>query len=196
MKATSALLHSRPLAEENASRIAVVAALSATSMLFASLASAYIVRRSFADWQVAAASWPWVLLLFGVGASATVELASRLGGPGGQMASPEPARQRRAGRRALAGLAAISALYLAGALGVIGSIAQSESGLSRPHDAFIVLLLGVHVVHALLGGAFSVRLLRTPGHEPTAHAWLLVRLVTHFLTLLLLAILALLFFPR
>ncbi len=55
---------------ETASRVAVVAALAATTMLFASLASAYLVRRSFPDWTAPApVPWPFVLLGCGTWAS-------------------------------------------------------------------------------------------------------------------------------
>lgn len=167
------------VAEANATRIAVVAAVSATCMLFASLASAYLVRRSFADWQAAEASWPWALIALGIGASAAVEVASRSRGAGR--------------RRALAALAATSALYLAGALIVIGSIVRGESGLARPHDAFIALLLGVHVAHAILGGGFAFRALRIAEGGPGSDGIFLARMVTHFLTILLAGVLFLLF---
>lgn len=165
--------------ETHATRIAVVAAISATGMLFASLASAYLLRRSFADWQAAAASWPWALMALGFGASGAIEIASRSDG----------ARRRRA----LRALAATSALYLAGAVIVIQSLVRGESGLARPHDAFIALLLGVHVAHAILGGGFAVRALRSKDGGPSPDGVFLARLVTHSLTFLLAGVLFLLF---
>ena len=67
----------RSQAEQSALRVAVVAALSATMMLFASLASALLVRRAFEDWRPASAVWPWILLGFGLAASAGMEVAAR-----------------------------------------------------------------------------------------------------------------------
>jgi len=169
-------------AEQSALRVAVVAALAATMMLFASLASALLVRRAFEDWRPAAATWPWILLGFGLAASAGMEIAAR-----------------SHGRRRVAGFAILgfsSSLYLAGALFVLGSLAFGENGLSRPHDAFIVLLLGVHVLHAILGTAFSARVLRAASGESSGAGLALARLVTHFLTAVLVFILALLFIPR
>ena len=173
---------SRSQAEESALRVAVVAALSATMMLFASLASALLVRRSFEDWRPAAAAWPWILLGFGLAASVGMEIAARSQG------------RRRATGFAILGLS--SSLFLAGALFVLGSIVSGEPGLSRPHDAFIALLLGVHVLHAVLGTAFSARVLRAASGESSETGLALARLVTHFLTAVLVFILALLFIPR
>jgi heme/copper-type cytochrome/quinol oxidase subunit 3 len=163
---------------ESATRIALVAALSATSMLFASLASAYLVRRSFADWRPARAWWPFVLLTFAFAASWGIEVATR------------NQALRRAG---LMGLALGSGLYLLGALSVIGSVVSGASGLTMPFNAFVVLLLGVHAVHAILGGAFAFWILRAETSGPSHHALSLARGLTHFLTALLCAIVFLLF---
>lgn len=166
----------RPPALEAATRVAVVAALSATTMLFASLVSAYLVRRSFADWRPAPAWWPAMLLASAFAASGGVEVAAR--GEGSR---------RRLG---FMGLVLASALYLAGALAVIASVTSGEGGLGMPFNAFVALLLSVHVAHAILGGAFAAWILRT-GLPETALE--LARLVTHFLTALLCAIVFLLF---
>lgn len=160
---------------ESASRVGVVAALAATTMLFASLASAYLVRRSFPDWtEPALVPWPFALLACASWASMGIEAACRSEG--------------RLRRRGLINLAGASALYLTGAIAVIASIARGEGGMTVPHQAFVALLLGVHVVHALLGGAFSFLAIRVPDQGLS-----LVRLVTHSLTTLLLAIFFLLF---
>jgi heme/copper-type cytochrome/quinol oxidase subunit 3 len=164
---------------ENATRVAVVAALSATTMLFASLVSAYLVRRSFADWRPAPALWPVALLAFALAASGGMEIAAR--GEG------------RARRIAFAGVASASALYLLSALAVIASVVFAEGGLGLPFNAFVVLLLGVHVVHAILGGVFAFRILRAGPDGASENALVLARLVTHFLTALLCAIVFLLF---
>jgi len=175
---TTAIATARSRDFESATRIAVVAALSATSMLFASLASAYLVRRSFADWRPSPALWPFVLLAFAFAASGGIEVAARNEG------------RRREG---LIGLALGSGLYLAGALAVIGSVVSGAGGLSMPFNAFVVLLLSVHAVHAILGGAFASWILRTGTSGPSEHALGLARWVTHFLTALLCAIVFLLF---
>ncbi len=165
---------------ERAARVAVVAALAATTMLFASLASAYLVRRSFPDWTAPAlVPWPFVLLACGAWASIGIEAACRSEG--------------RPRHRSLVNLAAASLLYLGGAITVIVSIASGEGRLAAPHEAFVVLLLGVHVVHAILGGGFSFLALRTSASDRSLP---LVRLVTHSLTSLLFAIFFLLFVLR
>ena len=179
MSAIRATPAERTSALESATRVAVVAALSATTMLFASLVSAYLVRRSFADWRPSPAWWPAVLLAFAFAASGAIELAVR--GEG---------ERRRLG---FIGLALASGLYLAGALAMIGSVVSGEGGLEMPFNAFVALLLSVHVVHAILGGAFALWILRAEADGPSENALLLARLVTHFLTALLCAIVFLLF---
>jgi heme/copper-type cytochrome/quinol oxidase subunit 3 len=164
---------------EHATRVAAVGALAATTMLFASLVSAYLVRRSFADWRPSPALWPFVLLALALGASAGIEVASRSVGA--------------ARGRGFMALALSSALYIAGALAVIVSVALSPGGLSGPHNAFVALLLSVHVVHALLGASFSVWALRDGAEGSGENGLLLTRLVTHFLTALLFAIVFVLF---
>ena len=179
MRGMTATSPGRAPAFENATLVAVVAALSATTMLFASLVSAYLVRRSFADWRPSPAWWPAVLLAFAFAASAGVEIGAR--GEG---------RRRRFG---FVGLALASLLYLAGALAVIASVVSGEGGLGMPFNAFVALLLGVHVAHAILGGAFAAWILGHDGADASENALVLARLVTHFLTALLCAIVFLLF---
>jgi heme/copper-type cytochrome/quinol oxidase subunit 3 len=162
----------------SATQIAVVAALAATSMLFASLASAYLVRRSFADWRPSPALWPLFLLGFALAASGGVEVAAR-----------NPKRRRQG----LVVLGLGSGLYLAGATLVIASVVSGGGGLTMPFNAFVVLLLGVHAVHATLGAAFSFWILRLETPDSSEHALGLTRSVTHFLTALLCAIVFLLF---
>lgn len=169
-----AFLDPAPSRRAEAARVAVVGALAATTMLFASLVSAYLIRRSFADWRANEALWPIALLACALAASMGVEAASRSG------------ERRASGLRAL-GL--FSAAYLIGAIAVIASTVAGPAGLASPHDAFVVLLLGVHAVHAVLGAIFASRMLR----DETAAALSLVRLVTHFLTLMLFAIVFVLF---
>jgi len=179
MSAHAAARAGRSPASESATRVAVVAALSATTMLFASLVSAYLVRRSFADWRPLPGLWPAVLLVFAFAASGAIEAATRVEG-----------RPRRLG---LMGLALANGLYLAGALAVIRSVASGAGGLEMPFNAFVALLLGVHVAHSVLGGAFALWILRSDAEGPSQSALVLARLVTHFLTALLCAIVFLLF---
>ena len=166
-----------------AMRVVVVAALSATTMLFASLVSAYFVRRSFTDWAVPKDElWPWVLLSLAIGVSVGLEIALR--------ASVE-------GKRiALQGAALLTASYLVGALGVIGSMVTGPGGLHTPHRAFVALLLGIHVIHSILGGVFTGALLREPAEALPSDRVFLARLVTHFLAGLVLFIVVLLFVVR
>lgn len=177
-----ALANARTHTEEHAARVAVVAALSATTMLFASLASAYLLRRSFDDWRPGPEAWPLALVVLGGAASVLVETAFRTAG-----------NTRRA---ALALVAACSAFYLLATLGLIAERSFGEGGLSEPHSAFVVLLLSMHGAHAALGVLFSRWLLRGPSASLSTERWFLVRLVTHFLTLLLTMILGVLFVLR
>jgi heme/copper-type cytochrome/quinol oxidase subunit 3 len=172
----------RTAALEKATRVAVVAALSATTMLFASLASAYLVRRSFADWRPSTAAWPFLLLGFGLAASVGIEVAARSLG-----------RRRRQGFIALA---SANALYLLSALSVLVSIARGEGGLTAPWGAFVALLLGLHLVHALIATGFAAWILREAAGGPEDPGISLARLVTHFLTALLGAIIFILFVLR
>ena len=169
-----------PSPAENALRVGVVGGLVASSMLFASLASAYLVRRSFADWRAAPALWPFAVLFFAALASAAIEHAAR--------------GEARGERRGWLVLGGSSVAYLAIALSVLLSIVASDAGLDSPHRAFIVVLLGLHVVHAVIGGAFSLWALRGRAGISFLVAVSLCRMVTHFLTLLLVAIVTLLFF--
>ncbi len=179
MRVAASASEGRGTAFENATQVAVVASLSATTMLFASLVSAYLVRRSFADWRPSPALWPLGLLAFAFLASGGMEIAARGAGA-----------RRRLGFQALT---LASGLYLAGALGVIGSVASGEGGLQMPFNAFVALLLGVHVSHAIVGGGFAAWVLRVEAGGPSDHGLRLARLVTHFLTALLCAIVFLLF---
>ncbi|MEO5761398.1 MAG: hypothetical protein ABIR28_03715 [Vicinamibacteria bacterium] len=173
---------SRPLSAQNATRVGLVAALSAASMLFASLVSAYLVRRSFADWHPSPSVWPFGLLFFAIAASTGIEVASR---------------SIDARRRAGLWLVAIgSALYLLGAIVALAVLSGALGGLNPPHRAFVFLLIGVHMVHALLGVIFSIWTLRPASHLPWDEGIELSRLAIHFLTVLLAAIVGLLFIVR
>lgn len=166
-------------ARRHASQVAVVAALAATAMLFASLVSAYLVRRSFADWgSPSLPLWPIPLLGCALLASAAME-----GAVGNPAATRSPSLRRL-------GLASLT--YLLIALGAVSGTLLS-GGISAPHDAFIVLLLSLHVVHALVGATFAAFMLRPRAKAPAESALGQVRLVTHFLTALLIGILLLLF---
>ena len=172
----------RPNEVENATRVAVVAALSATTMLFASLSSAYLVRRSFSDWRPMPAMWPLALLAFALAASIGIEVATQAGGG-----------RRRLG---LIGLACGSGLYLVTVIAVIRSLVLGAGVVATPFNAFVVLLLGLHALHAAVGGAFAWWSLRVASARPSASGFFPARLVTHFLTALLCAILFLLFGVR
>lgn len=175
---------SRSAASDQALRVAVVAALSATVMLFASLVSAYLVRRSFEDWRPVPSLWPLPLMAFGLLASVGIEVASRAEGA-----------RRRAG---LVALVLGSGLYLLTALVVIGSTVTTPRGLAAPHDAFVALLLGVHVLHAVFGAIFASWALRREraSWSRSGERLVLARFVTHFLSALLLGILFVLFVLR
>lgn len=166
-------------AAEEATRVAVVAGLCATTMLFASLTSAYLVRRSFDDWRPWPALWPFFLLACAAACSGAVEVAVRGNG-----------RPRRLG---LIALSLASGLYLLGALAVMASLLFAPGALESPFLAFVALLLGVHVAHALAGGFFAFWILRPGAPASSQFGRELVRGVTHFLTAILMAIVLLLF---
>ena len=159
-------------------QVAVVAALSATTMLFASLVSALLVRRSFPDWHASTAAWPFALLALGVSTSIAIEGTVR-----------EEAR-----RRLPRGVFVLSTLaYLASAIAAIVATTAND-GLAAPHEAFVALLLSLHVLHAALGSAFALWILSENSvHVPVSGRRSLARLVIHFLTALLAAIVTLLF---
>lgn len=167
-----------PASVEQATRVAVVGALSATTMLFASLVSAYWVRRSFADWRPSSTPWAFVLLAFAVLASTGIEIASRTAGV--------------SRRRGLTTLVLSSGLYLVGALAVIASATLDGAGVASPYNAFVALLLSLHVVHALVGATASTWVLLSADGDQGENSLALARLITHFLAALLLAILFLL----
>jgi heme/copper-type cytochrome/quinol oxidase subunit 3 len=165
-------------AMDRARRVAVVGALSATTMLFASLVSAYLLRRSFRPWHQEEALWPAVLLTFASLASIGIEVAARAsGGP------------RFMG---LLALCLGNVLYLAGAASVILNLAGKD-GLTSPHAAFTALLLGVHAVHAFVGSIFSLAMVRESSGSLRGSGPALARLITHFLTVMLFAIAFVLF---
>jgi len=174
--------YSVPLAAQADARlVAVVAGLAATTMLFASLTSAYLVRRSFPDWSPETARWPAPLAGLGLLASMAIEGAVRSYGLRRELL--------------LKVLFASTSAYLAAALLILVSRGGSID-LSAPHHAFVILLLSLHVVHALIAVAFAAATpaWRSPGADPGGLR--LARLVTHFLTALLFAILFLLFVLR
>lgn len=181
MMTTAEHSHEAPSIESTV-RVAVVGALSATTMLFASLASAYLVRRSFPDWRPSPELWPLPLACLGLLASMGIEWAARSEG-----------RRRTQGLWALAGA---SVFYLVGASVVVISIARGPYGLAAPHQAFVALLLGVHIAHALVASGFAAWSLGQRKGAPSDSSVSLIRLVTHFLTALLLFILFLLFVMR
>lgn len=164
---------------QQATRVAVVAALSATAMLFASLASAYLVRRSLPDWRPAAPGWSFLLLGLGLLASTGMEAAAR---------SRE--RRRRLGLRLLGGS---SLAYLITVFLIVAGTVTEPGGLAAPHQAFVALLLGLHGLHALVATLFAHFALGASHPEAAGPVLFLARLATHFLTALLVAILFLLF---
>jgi len=172
---SSASVEPRIAPAPQAARVAVVGAMGATTMLFASLLSAYFVRRSFPDWRDSGLLWPVGLGVCALAASLGLEGSLRL---------PSPWRPWARGAFGL-----LSGAYLLGALVAVASCVSR--GLALPHEAFVALLLGTHVLHAL-AAVFLVRFLEGEGDEGRA----LARGVVHFLTALLLLILLVLFAIR
>ena len=162
------VLAMNPPARLSVLRVGVVASLAATGMLFASLVSAYLVRRSLPDWEAIPDRRLGVLLVFAGLASLGVELGSKTGAS---------RRVRLGGSMAVLG----SALYLLLALEVLRHAIVTPPGLAAPHSAFLMLLLGVHVLHALAGGTFAILLRRAAGGSDDGDVRWALRVVAHFL---------------
>ena len=158
-------------------QVAVAAGLGATAMLFAALTSALIVRRSFPDWTSVAARPFLSLGILALLASFSIEWH---------------VRTRFARGVAFRTFLAANLLYLAAAAATIWRVAGS--GLGAPQSAFLVLFLGLHALHAAGATIFCVVVLRASGERAESDmedGGGLARLVTHFITLLLIVILAL-----
>lgn len=169
-------------------RFGLWAFLGTVAMLFIGFTSAYILRRSAADWRPLQ---PPSLLWFNTAAL----LASSL--------TLEGARRRLRSREPGASQAALLATGLLGLLFTSGQVlawrqlaAQGVFLSSNPHSAFFYLLTGVHVVH-LAGGLlwFATILARSRRERPAPDEKALGLFATywHFLAALWLYLLFLLF---
>ena len=145
-------------------RFGLWAFMGTVSMLFIGFTSAYILRRSSADWRpLSPPSLLWI--------NTAVLLASSL--------TIDGARRRLRGWELRAVRGWVAATGLLGALFVVGQIgawrqlaAQGVFLATNPHSSFFYVLTGVHIVH-LLGGLcwFGVvlskvrRMAYTPGED-------------------------------
>jgi cytochrome c oxidase subunit 3 len=169
-------------------RFGLWAFMGTVCMLFIGFTSAYILRRSSADWRPLA---PPLLLWL----NTAVLLTSSL--------TIEGARKRLRGWELRAVRSWVAATGLLGALFVVGQIgawkqlaAQGVFLASNPHSSFFYVLTGVHIVH-LLGGLcwFGVvfskvrRMAYTPGEDGLG----LFATYWHFLAALWIYLLFLLF---
>ncbi len=169
-------------------RFGLWAFLGTVTMLFMGFTSAYVVRRVSLDWRPIR---PPGLLWANTAALALSSLAL------------ETARRRlrawdlASARRWLAGVGALGALFLAGQLGAWRALAAEGVFLSsNPHSSFFYLLTGLHGAH-LLGGLIWFLAawwrLRAPAVAPGHHGLGLFATYWHFLGLLWLYLVVLLF---
>ncbi len=146
------------------SRFGLLAFLGTVSMLFVGFTSAYIVRRSSADWRPISAPYLlWANTALLLASSALLESARR------RLRSWDlPATRNR-----VCASGALGVIFVAGQLLVWRQLAARGVFLaSNPHSSFFYVLTGLHAVH-LAGGLvwFSVVLSRlarmtlTPGQD-------------------------------
>jgi len=177
-----------PALAADPARFGLWAFLGTVTMLFIGFTSAYILRRTSADWApLAAPSLLWLNTAALLASSATLESARR--------------RQTEASLTVL--LRLVLATGLLGLLFAGGQLlawrqlaAQGVFLASNPHSSFFYVLTGVHGLH-LLGGLvwFAVVLARVRqlGHVPRHDVLGLFATYWHFLALLWLYLLLLLF---
>lgn len=115
--------------------------LGTVTMLFASFASAYIVRRSGSDWvRIGLPTTLWLNTLMLVGSSAALEVSAWAAGQG----------TRQALRIALAVSTALGIGFLIGQIRVWRQLAWAGISVDvSPHSSFVYMLTGVHGIHVL-----------------------------------------------
>lgn len=169
-------------------RFGVWAFMGTVSMLFIGFTSAYLVRKTGADWRpLAPPPILWANTLVLLASSASLERARRL----------FRAWDLPAARKWIGATGVLGGLFVAGQVGAWRSLAAQGIYLaSNPHSSFFYLLTGLHALHLLGGlawfGAVVARLRRmayAPGEDGLglfANYW-------HFLALLWLYLFFLLF---
>jgi cytochrome c oxidase subunit 3 len=169
-------------------RFGLLAFLGTVSMLFVGFTSAYILRRASADWQpLAAPGVLWLNTALLAASSVTLEVARRRL-RGWDLTSAQ---------RWMAASAALGLSFLAGQ--VAGWQVLQARGVflaSNPHSSFFYLLTGVHAVHLLGGlvwGFVTVMRLRRLTLPPGGDGLGLFATYWHFLGVLWLYLLFLLF---
>lgn len=175
-----------------AAALALWVILATVTMLFAGFTSAYLVRRSAADWVPVYA--PPILLLNTVVlllSSAAVELAK---------SALEAGRRHGAGTWLLVS-AGLGLVFLAGQ--VLAWRQLSAFGIflpTSPHGSFLYMLTGVHAVHVLGGLAALLYVLgrewRPRPLQPAADSLALSAVYWHFVTGVWVFLYALLFIWR
>jgi len=145
-------------------RFGLLAFLGTVSMLFVGFTSAYIVRRSSADWRpIGAPVLLWLNTALLVASSLTLESARRR----------LSAWDLRAARDRVVATGALGVLFVAGQLLAWRQLAVRGVYLaSNPHSSFFYVLTGLHAVH-LAGGLVWLtlvlsrfaRMTLTPGQD-------------------------------
>jgi cytochrome c oxidase subunit 3 len=159
--------------------------LGTLSMLFIGFTSAYIVRRTAADWRpLAAPPILWANTAALLTSSVFLEVGRRLS-------------RERAGNGLLAAAGLLGVAFLGGQVRAWEALAAQGVFLSsHPHSSFFYVLSGVHLVHLLAGLLwFTLVAARLPAKTPRGRARSLGLLATywHFLAGLWLYVLFLLF---
>ena len=131
---------------EDVVRLGLWMFLATVTMLFAAFTSAYIVRRSGADWRrIALPSVLWFNTLVLAASSVALE-AARWGGTRGRW---------RAASAALAAAIALGLAFLAGqVLAWRQLIAAGLYAAASPHGSFFYMLTGAHLLHVVAALAF------------------------------------------
>jgi cytochrome c oxidase subunit 3 len=168
-------------------RFGVLAFLGTVSMMFIGFTSAYIVRRTGADWQpMAAPPLLWLNTAVLLASSVTLERSRSLARAGTGAASAW-----------LLATGALGAAFVAGQYGLWQTL--SEQGVylsSNPHNSFFYMLTGLHIVHLLGGLGWFARTLFRSGQRPAGATTDVARLFAiywHFLGGLWVYLLLLLF---
>jgi cytochrome c oxidase subunit 3 len=135
----------------DSARFGLIAFLGTVSMMFIGFTSAYLIRRTAADWRPLSPPdvlwWNTAALLL---SSAFLQLSRR------RLAVWDLSL----GRRWLSAAGAFGLLFLAGQIAAWRILSGEGVTLaSNPHSSFLYLLAGVHAAH-LLGGLFWFAVLR------------------------------------
>jgi cytochrome c oxidase subunit 3 len=174
---SAAIVFDREVAERWQLReVGVWMFLGTVVMLFAAFTSAYVVRKSGADWvPVHLPPLLWINTVVLVASSITLEFGRR------------PGMSARAASTAIAITGGLALLFFAGQLQAWRTLARAGVYLpTNPASSFFYILTGVHGVHLLVASGFLAYLLARTVRQTDGASWPylagLVSTVWHFLT--------------